>query len=123
MGERLFGDTVRATLADGSNLPRISPSRLGLELEARHGAWTGHLTTIHAFEAKRLAPLETPTAAYTRVDGEIAWQMETAKGRQVTLFLQGTNLTDQEIRLHTSYLKDMAPLMGRSFTTGVRAEF
>ena len=41
----------------------------------------------------------------------------------LTVFLQGTNLLDEEIRLHTSFLKEVAPLMGRSFTLGVRAEF
>jgi iron complex outermembrane recepter protein len=122
-GVRLFGDTVRASLSDGSNLPRMSPSRLGMDLDARRGPWSGRLTAIHAFEAKHLAPLETPTGDYTRLDAEIAWQVETAKGRGLTLFLQGSNLTDEEIRLHTSYLKDVAPLMGRSFTIGVRAEF
>jgi iron complex outermembrane receptor protein len=122
-GVRVFGDLVRATLADGTNLPRIAPARLGLELDKRWGAWSSHLTTIHSFAQKRTSPLETPSDAYTRVDGEVAWLLESAKGRTLTVFLQGSNLLNEEIRLHTSYLKDVAPLMGRSFTVGLRAEF
>jgi iron complex outermembrane receptor protein len=123
MGIRLFGDLVRAKLNDGTNLPRIAPARLGVTLDARQDRWSEYLTTIHAFSQKRTAPLETDTSGYTRVDAELAYQIESAKGRTLTIFLQGTNLLDREIRLHTSYLKDVAPLMGRSVTLGFRGEF
>jgi iron complex outermembrane recepter protein len=72
---------------------------------------------------KRVAPLETPTPAYTRVDGEVAFKVERKARAAATIFLQATNLLDREIRLHTSHLKDVAPLVGRSFTLGVRGEF
>jgi iron complex outermembrane receptor protein len=122
-GVRIFGDLVRAKLADGTNLPRIAPARIALELDKSWGPWSSHLTAIHSFAQKKTSPLETPTDAYTRVDAEIAWELESAKGRKLTVFLQGSNLLDEEIRLHTSYLKDVAPLMGRSFTIGLRADF
>jgi iron complex outermembrane receptor protein len=122
-GVRVFGDMVRARFADGTNLPRISPARLGLELDGRRGEFSSHLTVIHALAQKRTAALETDTPGYTRVDAELAWQVESAKGRTLTVFLQGSNLLDREIRVHTSYLKDVAPLMGRSLTLGLRAEF
>ena len=89
----------------------------------RKGAWSASFKAIHAFEQKRVAPLETPTPSYTRVDAEIAWRAEIGPGRTLTVFLQGTNLLDEEIRLHTSYLKDVAPQMGRSFVFGVRGHF
>jgi iron complex outermembrane receptor protein len=122
-GIRLFGDLVRAKLNDGTNLPRIAPARIGFSLDARQDRWSEYLTTIHAFSQNRTAPLETETAGYTRVDAELAYQIESTKGRTLTIFLQGTNLLDREIRLSTSYLKDVAPLMGRSITLGLRGEF
>ena len=70
-----------------------------------------------------MAPLETPTPGYTRVDADLAWTIETERGGRLVLFLQGTNLTDRVMRVHTSYLKDVAPLMGRSVTLGLRGEF
>ena len=118
---RAFGDLTRARLADGTNLPRIAPARFGLEGEWRRAAWSVNGSAIHALAATRLAPLETPTRAYTRVDLEVAWRF--GRGEATTLFLRGTNLLDEEIRVHTSYLKDVAPQMGRSFTLGVRTTF
>ena len=38
-------------------------------------------------------------------------------------YVKGTNLTDAEARLHTSFLKDIAPLPGRGVLFGVKAEF
>ncbi|MGO2372603.1 MAG: hypothetical protein ACTJIB_18735 [Pseudoalteromonas prydzensis] len=41
----------------------------------------------------------------------------------MTVYLKADNLTDQEARVHSSYLKDEAPLPGRSVSLGVRARF
>lgn len=120
---RVFGDVVRAKLADGANLPRISPARLGFDAGLRSGPWSGNLTVIRAFPQNRTAPLETPTPGYTRMDAEVAWRLDSGDRSAITLFLQGSNLLDRDIRLHTSYLKEVAPAMGRSFTLGLRGEF
>ena len=39
------------------------------------------------------------------------------------LFLRGTNLLNEEVRYHTSPLKDEVPLPGRSLAAGVRFSF
>jgi iron complex outermembrane receptor protein len=41
----------------------------------------------------------------------------------VFLFVKGSNLLDEDARQHASALKDIAPLAGRSFHVGARAEF
>jgi iron complex outermembrane receptor protein len=41
----------------------------------------------------------------------------------MTVFLEGRNLTDDEQRNHVSFLKDVAPLPGRSLIAGLRLEF
>jgi iron complex outermembrane receptor protein len=122
-GLRLFADTVRARLSDGTSLPRMAPARIGAEVESRRGPWSAALRVLRAMPQKRTAPLETPTAGYTRLDGEVAWNVATGEGRRVIVFVQGRNLLDREMRLHTSHLKDVAPQIGRSFTLGVRGEF
>lgn len=122
-GARLFADGVRGTLEGAGNVPRLSPSRVGFDLEGHHGPWNATLTVIRAQKNKYLADLETPTAGYTRVDAEIAYEVPMDRGQNLTLFLQGVNLSDAEIRLNTSYLKDVAPLMGRSFQGGLRYTF
>jgi len=39
------------------------------------------------------------------------------------MYLKGENLGDEEARLHTSLLKDLAPLPGRNVTVGMRVYF
>lgn len=41
----------------------------------------------------------------------------------LTYFLLAKNLLNDEIRVSTSVLKDIAPLAGRGFVFGVRAKF
>jgi iron complex outermembrane receptor protein len=40
-----------------------------------------------------------------------------------SLFLQGNNLLNKDIRVHTSFLKDFAPQAGRSIFAGLRSNF
>lgn len=120
---RLFGDLVRGELASGDSLPRISPARVGGEAREKQGQWDGGVRVVRVFEQDRIAPLEAPTPGYTRVDADFAWTYVSGAGRRLALFVQGTNLTDRVIRVHTSYLKDVAPLMGRSIAVGLRGEF
>jgi len=39
------------------------------------------------------------------------------------LFLRGSNLLDEDIRQHSSPLKDLVPLPGRSLHFGLRYDF
>ncbi|WP_171163794.1 TonB-dependent receptor [Usitatibacter palustris] len=123
LGYRIFGDYVHGKLASGDNLPRMSPARAGVEVDARFGAWSGYVSLMRVASQSHTAPLETPTPGSTRVDAEVSYAIEKTPIGSLTLFLQGANLLDEEIRVHTSYLKDFAPLMGRSFTLGLRGEF
>ncbi|MFT3896726.1 MAG: TonB-dependent receptor [Thermomonas sp.] len=120
---RVFGDTVRATLADGGgNVPRIPPSRLGTQLRWEGNAWRASLGATRVNRQDEVATNETPTAGYTLVDAHVARHFDTGEvGWE--LFADGTNLTDQVARVHTSFLKDDVMLPGRSFDVGVRVFF
>lgn len=120
---RVFGDMTRGRLASRENLPRISPARLGANVDATFGALGVNFTAIHAFAQRRTAPLESPTPSYTRIDAEASWRIGGSGRSGLTAFVQVTNLLDEVIRLHTSYLKEIAPQMGRSVVAGVRGEF
>jgi iron complex outermembrane receptor protein len=54
------------------------------------------------------------TAGYT---------MKMNRSTKLTVFLQGKNLMNEDVRLHTSYLKDFAPRPGRALLIGVRGQF
>ena len=112
-------DVVRGKIDAGGNLPRIPPTSAMLGLEAKTDLLSARLEARWADEQDRVAALELPTDGYTVVDLTTTWTV--AEG--VDLILAGTNLTDEDVRYHASPLKDLAPMMGRSFRVGVRASF
>lgn len=120
---RVFGDTVRATLDDGGgNLPRIAPSRLGAQLRWDRGGWRASLGATRMAEQDDTAIGETATDGYTLVDAHASWHFD-ASGIGWELFIDGSNLLDNDARVHTSFLKDSVMLPGRAFSTGVRVFF
>ncbi len=120
---RFFTDLTRATLADGSNVPRISPQRTGVELRYKDGPWQGWLSVLHAASQNRVAPLESPTPAYTLVNGEVSYTFRDLGSSAYTIFLQIKNLLNEDIRTHSSYLKEFAPQPGRALSVGLKGEF
>ncbi|HOZ05305.1 MAG TPA: TonB-dependent receptor [Arenimonas sp.] len=119
---RVFGDTVRATLSGGGNVPRIPPSRIGSQLRWQSEHWRASTGATRYNRQDELGANETPTAGYTLVDAHVAYHFD--KGDTGwELFVDGSNLTDQIARVHTSFLKDDVVLPGRSFSAGVRVFF
>ncbi|MBW8807535.1 MAG: TonB-dependent receptor [Lysobacter sp.] len=120
---RLFGDTVRAKLDNGGgNLPRIAPSRIGGELRWDADSWRASLGATRYMKQDKVALNETPTDGYTLVDAHMAYHWD-AGNLGYEVFLDGTNLTDQVARVHTSFLKDSVILPGRGVDFGVRVFF
>ncbi len=123
---RAFTDTVRATISgdkNSGNLPRIAPTRIGASVQWLVGAATIGTTVTAVQRARSLAALETPTAGYTRVDADIAWRLDVGAKQQAIFSLSGKNLTNREIRNHTSFLKAYVPQTGRTFIACVSASF
>ncbi|WP_133000787.1 TonB-dependent receptor [Luteimonas arsenica] len=112
-----------AELALDGNLPRIAPSRVGGELRWASDHWRAGLGAVRYARQDDVAEHETATPGHTLVHANLAWHMDTAGGSAVELFLNGTNLLDKEARVHTSFLKDLAPLAGRGVSAGVRVLF
>jgi iron complex outermembrane receptor protein len=123
MDLRLFADYVRGRLDNGGNVPRITPPRLGLELNQRMGPWTANISAIHVLRQSRVAEFETVTPGYTLVNVDASYRIWKTKSGAVNFFLQGKNLLNEEMRVHTSFLKDFAPLAGRALVAGLRGNF
>ena len=118
---RLYGDTVRGQIDGGPNLPRITPTRLGAGFSGGYGRWYGGVDVSQILDQDRISPLETETPGYTLVSADIEYNLP---GRWPTSFyLRGRNLLDEDVRRHTSILKDVAPLPGASVLLGLRTEF
>lgn len=117
-------DTVSAQIdVDGNdNLPRIPPHRFGLGLEFLSGRFAANLDYMHAFKQQDVGDLELQTSAYDDLRAYLSWDI-TRGSTAVALFLQGRNLTDDEQRKHTSFVKDLLPEPGRTIEAGVRVRF
>ncbi|HEY6940557.1 TonB-dependent receptor [Dokdonella sp.] len=120
---RVWGDTVRATLQDGGNLPRIPAARVGSALSWHDDRWRASIGATRYFAQDETASFETGTAGFTLVNAHLAWSFHANDRGSWEAFLDGNNLADQTARLSTSLIKDAAPLPGRNISVGVRALF
>ena len=118
----LRGDYVRASNLDNkAALPRITPLRLGAGLNYQKNALGARLNVTQAFKQNRTAENELPTAGYTDVSAMATYKLPSKLN--VELFAKANNLLNQEIREHTSFLKDLSPAGERSVLIGLRADF
>jgi iron complex outermembrane receptor protein len=116
------GDYIRATLADGSPVPRIPPLSLLGGLELQSARWDAR-TEVEWYDSQhRVAGYETPTGSYAFVNASLAWK-PLRGGDNVTVMLQANNLFDTEGRRHASFTKDFVPLAGRNVKLSVRTSF
>ena len=118
---RVFADFVDAEEdVTGGYLPRIPPRRLGLGL---HGGWDQFDASIDATFADDqddVAMNELPTEGYTQLNVSLGYAFANS---DLYVFARGTNLLDEDIRQHSSPLKDLVPLPGRSLHLGLRYDF
>jgi iron complex outermembrane receptor protein len=120
---RVFADLVRGQLRDADeDLPRITPVRLGLGLDAAWADWSAGVDFVRTRTQRDIGVGETPTDAYSMLGLDVAWRTRWS-GLETEFYLRGRNLLDEEARLHTSFLKDEAPLPGRTWLAGVRMAF
>lgn len=121
----LIADYIRARVVnegENDNLPRIPPMRVGAVLNYQADKFDSELSVSHYFEQKDVAELETSTDSYTMVDANINYYIA-GVGDDLTLYLKGQNLTNENARVHSSFLKEVAPLPGRNFSFGIRGSF
>ena len=118
---RLMFDTVAAELdlPGDDQLPRLPASRFGVGLDLDHGAVTASVDWLRVFEQDEPAAAELPTDGYNDLRVFVGVDL----GTNARIFLQGRNLTDAEQRQHTSYIKEFAPLPGRTLEAGFRLTF
>ena len=130
MGNHLFSleyqaDYVRARSrgVDG-NIPRIPPLRN--IVRARYGyrdIGEAFVEGVFVKEQSQVADFELPTDGYSLLNAEVSTRIPYVAERNVRFFIRGTNLNDAEARIHSSFIKDLAPLRGRAVLCGFRATF
>ena len=116
-------DVVRArNTTDDTHLPRITPARLKTGLAWTNGSWALGGEMQFVARQNRLAAGETPSLGYQLISAYATYRF-TFKRALLDLYVRGTNLGDDEARMHTSFLKEVAPLPGRNITLGIRTTF
>jgi iron complex outermembrane receptor protein len=122
LGLRLASDYVRGKLDNGEDLPQIPPLRFGAGLHYDQDAWHIGAQAFYYDKQDKVAQNELPTEGFTLAEVDASYRVPVGS-TSVFLFLRGTNLLDEDARQHASPLKDIAPLAGRSWHIGARAEF
>jgi iron complex outermembrane recepter protein len=112
-------DTIRATFTDGSNVPRMPPTRVGGGAYWRNDNWFVRMGLLHAFAQTDIAPFETATAGYNLLRTEIVHRRYLRSSPwgpvEITTGIAGDNLLDVDVRNHAQFHKDEILLPGRNF--------
>jgi iron complex outermembrane receptor protein len=114
-----WADVVHARLADGRHVPRLAPARASLSLDAQWAQWGTGLEWRLVKRQGKVAEFETPTPGYGMLNWRLNWRGP--DGWQA--YAQLNNLTDKLAYVHTSFIKDAAPLAGRTLVIGVNKSF
>jgi iron complex outermembrane receptor protein len=111
-------DFVRATLADGSFVPKMPPHRLGGGVYYRDASWLARINLLHAFAQSETAAFENDTPGYNLLNAELSYTFKLDKQGslvpEMTIGIKGENLLDDDIRLSTSFKSDEVLQPGRN---------
>lgn len=118
----VFADSMRGKLTSGDNLPRMSPSRIGAELNYSAESWSAQMQTIKYFAQHNISIDETNTDGYQLVNANINYYLS-LNNIDLTLYLNVDNLTNELGLVHTSFIKDITPIAGRNVAIGLRGYF
>jgi iron complex outermembrane recepter protein len=107
---------------EGDALPRIPPLRFGMDLAYENRGFYLVLDGRHSMRQSRTARFEEESPSYTLV-GLGAGRSWVVDGVEWSTFVRLANLLDEEVRPHTSFVRDFAPLPGRNVTAGLSLAF
>lgn len=120
----VFGDMIRGEFDKAGNVPRLPPHRLGGKLSYVQGSWSTFVSMMDVAKQDKPGLNETETAGYTRWDLGADYLLPgVGADDSLVLFVKANNLTDEEIRLSTSFLRNYTPEAGRSIVAGLRYNF
>jgi len=119
----LRGDAIRGDFDDSGDVPRLPPVRIGGRLNWTGDAFGAWLSVLNAGDQDRPGDFETDTDGYTRWDLGADYRFTFAQERELLVFMKWKNITDEEIRLSTSFLRNYAPEAGQSVAVGIRFSF
>lgn len=120
VGGSVFADSVRANFDAGGNVSLVPAGKFGGEIEVYGERWKLNFRAVRVHEQDKVGGFELPTDGYSlyAMYADYHWDVGT-KG-ELKLFARADNLSDEEVRNHTTRLKNFAPEPGRSIKVGLR---
>lgn len=118
----VFGDVIYGKADQGGNIPRLPPGRVGTRFDwstSQIDLWT---SVLYAGDQDKPGDFERSSESYTRWDMGAEYQVGLSDN-ELILFMEVENILDEQIRLSTSFLRDIAPESGVSVTAGLRFLF
>lgn len=115
-------DTVRGSYDGGGAIARMPPAMVTLGLEAKSPQMRVRAEVQSFAEQTRIAAFETRTEGSTALNALWSWRPVQSNDR-IDVTFEGRNLTNADIREHTSFLKDYLPKPGRSIRVSLKGSF
>ncbi len=109
----VLGDYTRATLGDGSNVPRIPPWRIGGGLDWESDRIDAGFTLIKVARQDKAGAYDTPTAGYYDLSAQVAWRPFAGRPG-IEFVVAGQNLANEVARNAASLNKDLVVQPGRN---------
>jgi iron complex outermembrane receptor protein len=109
-------------VSGNENMPRIPPLRYGIGVLGQFGQVTASIDYTRATEQDDVTDQELVTGAYEDLRAHVNAEFPVGEST-FSVFISGKNLTDDEQRRHTSFIKDFAPAPGRTLEAGLRYLF
>jgi iron complex outermembrane receptor protein len=109
----VLADYTRATLDDGSNVPRIPPYRVGGGLSWKGTKLDTGIDLKYFGRQDKAGAFDTATPSYMNLDAQIAWRPFDARPG-IEFAVVGQNLTDDVQRNAAALNKDVVVMPGRN---------
>lgn len=106
---------------NGHPVPRMPSLSARMAVGYELNPVAGRLELVWADKQTRTAPFELPTDSYTVLNASVDWRP--LEQRDLTLMVEVRNITNEEVRLSTSMLKDRLPQPGRDYRISLRTGF
>ncbi|MFA9286349.1 TonB-dependent receptor domain-containing protein [Comamonas sp. SY3] len=117
------GDLVHAKLEDGSKIPRLAPARVGLRVAGKWANWRSEAQWQLVKRQNKVADYETETPGYGMLNWRVSYHQTSSDGTPWQIYLKLDNLTNKLAYVHTSFIKNAAPLQGRAVSLGFIKQF
>jgi len=121
LSSELQGEWVDAQLGNAGYVPQMPPLSVTARLNAQRARHEWSMEAIFANRQSNVADFERPTPGYSMFN--LRYVGTPFDQRDFRIILEARNLANVEARLHTSLLKDVAPLPGRNLRAAIVLEF